>query len=118
MARVKHSVASRRRHKRTIKRTKGAWGKRSKIFRRAKETGYRAMAYATRDRKNRKREFRRLWIVRIHAACEAEGIGYNRFIAGLKSANISLDRKILADLAVHDAAAFKELVQAASAQAA
>ena len=113
MAKVKHSVATRRRHKRMVRRAKGAWGKRSKIFRRAKETVYRGMAFATRDRKARKREFRQLWITRIRAGCEAEGLRYSQFIAGLKSANVELDRKVLADLAVTDEAAFRELVQMA-----
>ena len=110
MARVKHSVSSRKRHKRTLKQAKGAWGKRSKIYRRAKETVYRAMAFATRDRKARKRDFHRLWVTRIRAGCEVHGVRYNRFIAGLKAANVTLDRKILADLAVNDEVAFRELV--------
>ncbi|MBI3318477.1 MAG: 50S ribosomal protein L20 [Candidatus Omnitrophica bacterium] len=113
MARVKHAVSSKRRHRRMIQRAKGAWGKRSKLFRRAKETVNRAMVFATRDRKARKGDFRRLWITRIHAACEAEGLPYNRFIAGLKVAKVGLDRKVLADLAVTDSAAFKELVEIA-----
>ena len=117
MARVKHAVSSRRRHKRTLKQAKGAWGKRSKIYRRAKETVYRGMAYATRDRKARKRDFRQLWITRIRAGCEAEGLRYGRFIAGLKAANVALDRKIMADLAVTDADAFRELVQLAKSSA-
>ena len=115
MPRVKHAVSSRKRHKRMIKKAKGAWGKRSKIFRRAKETVNRAMVFATRDRKARKRDFRRLWITRIHAACENSGMRYSRFMAGLKAAHIALDRKVLADLAVADSAAFDELVQAAKA---
>ncbi len=118
MARVKHAVSSKRRHKRMVKKAKGAWGKRSKIYRRAKETTYRAMAFATRDRKNRKRTFRNLWVVRINAACTAEGMRYNRFMAGLKAANVALDRKALADLAVSDSPAFRELVQVAKAAAA
>ena len=113
MARVKHSVSSKRRHRRTIKQAKGAWGKRSKVYRRAKETVYRGMAYATRDRKQRKRDFRQLWVTRIRAGCELSGIQYSRFIAGLKAANVVLDRKVLADLAVNDAGAFEELVQVA-----
>lgn len=113
MARVKHSVSSRKRHKRMVRRAKGAWGKRSKLYRRAKETVYRAMAYATRDRKNRKRDFRQLWVTRIRAGCEASGLGYSRFIAGLKAANVGLDRKVLADLAVNDEGAFRELVELA-----
>ncbi|MBI3332889.1 MAG: 50S ribosomal protein L20 [Candidatus Omnitrophica bacterium] len=115
MARVKHAVSSQRRHRRMVRRAKGAWGKRSKLFRRAKETVNRAMVFATRDRKARKRDFRRLWITRIHAACGTEGIRYHRFIAGLKAANVTLDRKILADLAVTDAPAFRELAQLARA---
>ena len=112
MARVKHAVSSQRRHRRMIKKAKGAWGKRSKLFRRAKETVNRAMVFATRDRKARKGDFRRIWVTRIHAACNAEGLRYSQFIAGLKAANIQLDRKVLADLAVTDAAAFKEVVEA------
>ena len=117
MARVKHAVSSKRRHRRTIKQAKGAWGRRSKLYRRAKETVYRGMAYATRDRKQRKRDFRQLWITRIRAGCESAGIQYSRFIAGLKAANVALDRKVLADLAVNDAGAFEELVQVAKGEA-
>ena len=113
MARVKHAVSSRRRHKRTLKQAKGAWGKRSKIYRRAKETVMRGMAFATRHRKMRKGDFRELWITRIRAASEAEGLRYNQFIAGLKAAHVGLDRKILADLAVSDEGAFRELVELA-----
>ena len=113
MARVKHAVSSKRRHKRMVKQAKGAWGKRSKIYRRAKETVYRAMSFATRDRKNRKRDIRGLWIIRINAACTAEGLTYSKFIAGLKAANVTIDRKILADIAATDGQAFKELVQVA-----
>ena len=113
MSKAKTAVAGRRRHKRMIKRAKGAWGKRSRNFRRAKETVNRAMAFATRDRKARKGAFRRLWITRIHAACEAQGLRYSQFIAGLKAANVAIDRKILADLAVVDQEAFRELVQVA-----
>ena len=113
MARVKHSVAGRRRHKRMVKAAKGAWGKRSKIFRRAKETVYRGMAYATRDRKARKRDFRRLWIARIHAACESQGMRYSEFVAGLKKANVTLDRKMLADVAATDPTAFQQLIDIA-----
>ncbi len=113
MARVTHSVSSKRRHKRVLKQAKGAWGKRSKIYRRAKETVYRGMAYATRDRKARKGDFRGLWITRISAASEAQGLRYSQFIAGLKAAHVTLDRKILADLAVHDEGAFRELAELA-----
>ena len=118
MAKAKTAVAGRRRHKRMLKAAKGAWGKRSKNFRRAKETVNRAMVFATRDRKVRKGDFRRLWISRINAACGAEGLRYSQFIAGLKAAKVNLDRKVLADLAVTDGEAFKELVQVAKAAAA
>lgn len=111
MARVKHAVSSRKRTKRLLKAAKGAWGKRSKLVRRARETVFRGMAYATRDRKARKRDFRRLWVTRIRAGCEAEGMMYSRFIAGLKAAHVTLDRKIMADMAATDTVAFKELVE-------
>ncbi len=117
MARVKHAVSSRKRHKRLLKQAKGAWGKRSKLVRRARETVYRGMAYATRDRKVRKRDFRQLWITRIRAGCEAEGLRYSQFIAGLKAAHVTLDRKIMADLAATDTDAFRELVQLAKSSA-
>ncbi len=113
MARVTSSVVRRRRHKKMIKQAKGAWGRRSKLFRRAKETVYRGMSFSTRARKVRKRTFRRLWITRVRAACEAEGMRYGQFIAGLKAAKVALDRKILSDLAVTDEAALRELVQVA-----
>ena len=115
MAKAQGAVAHRRRHKRMVKKASGYWGKRSKIYRRAKETVNRAQRFATRDRKARKRDFRRLWITRIHAACNECGISYSRFMAGLKSAGILLDRKVLADLAVTDALAFQKLVEAAKA---
>lgn len=113
MARVKHSVSSKRRHKRTLKAAKGAWGRRSKLYRRAKETVMRGMAFATQHRKARKADFRGLWITRIRAASEAEGLQYSRFIAGLKTAHVALDRKVLADLAVQDEGAFRKLVELA-----
>jgi len=113
MARVKRSVAQHKRHKRTIKAAKGAWGRRSKLFRRAKETVIRAMAFSTRDRMVRRREFRTLWISRIRAACKNNGVAYNTFIHKLKLANVDLDRKILSDLAVSDPDAFKTLTDLA-----
>ncbi len=115
MAKVKHAVAGRRRHKRMVKKAKGYWGKRSKLYRRAKETVNRAMAFATRDRKVRKREFRGLWVTRIRAACDEEGLRYSQFIAGLKAANVGLNRKVLADLAATDTIAFQQLVKTAKA---
>ena len=116
MPRATNNPASRRRRKKVLKRAKGFWGGRRKLFRTAHETVMRAMAYATRDRKQRKRQFRRLWTARINAACRKFGTTYSRFIAGLKQAQIALDRKVLADLAVRDEAAFKKLVELAGSK--
>ena len=113
MARVKHSVATHRRKKRLLKRTKGYWGDRSKRFVHAKQTLMKALVYAYRDRKVRKRSYRGLWTVRINAACREHGISYSRFINGLKKANVLLNRKILADLAVREKKVFKQLVELA-----
>lgn len=113
MAKVKHSVATRRRKKRVLKKTKGFWGDRSKQYQQARRTLMHALVYAYRDRRVKKREFRSLWIVRINAACRVEGITYSRFINGLKKAKVGLDRKILADLAVRDSKAFGKLVEIA-----
>ena len=111
MAKIKHSVATRRRKKRLLKKTKGFWGDRSKQYQQARRALIHALVYAYRDRKVKKREFRRLWITRINAACRAAGTTYSVFMKGLKKAKISLDRKILADLAVKDSQAFKKLVE-------
>lgn len=113
MPRATNNPASRRRRKKVLKRAKGFWGGRSRLFRTAHETVMRAEVYATRDRKQRKRQFRRLWTVRINAACRQFGTTYSRFIAGLKKAKIEMDRKSLADLAVKDSGAFKKLVELA-----
>jgi len=113
MAKIKHSVATRRRKKRLLKKTKGYWGDRSKQYRQARRALMHALVYAYRDRRVKKRDFRRLWIARINAACRAAGITYSKFIKGLKKAKVSLDRKILADLAVKDTHAFKKLVEIA-----
>ena len=113
MARVKWQVASRRRRKRLLKQAKGYWGARGRHVRRAKETVMRAMAYATRDRKVRKREFRSLWIIRLNAAARAHGMTYSQLMAAFKRAKISLDRKQLAELAIHDQLAFDTLVATA-----
>lgn len=113
MAKTKHSVATHKRKKRLLKASKGFWGDRSKRFRHAKETLARSMVYAYRDRKVRKRVFRRLWIARINAACREAGMTYNRFMNGLKKANVQLDRKIISDLAINSPAAFKELIKIA-----
>ena len=111
MAKIKHSVATKRRKKRLLKKTKGFWGDRSKQYQQAKRALMHALVYAYRDRKVKKREFRSLWIARINAACREAGISYSRFMAGLKKAKVTLDRKILADLAVKDNQAFKKLVE-------
>ena len=113
MARVKWQVASRRRRKRLLKQAKGYWGARGRHIRRAKETVMRALAYATRDRKAKKREFRSLWIIRLNAAARSRGVTYSRLMAALKRAKIALDRKQLAELAIHDAPAFDQLVTTA-----
>jgi large subunit ribosomal protein L20 len=111
MAKVKHSPARRKRKKKLLKQAKGYYGDRSKQYQQAKRTVTRALVYAYRDRRAKKRDFRRLWIARINAACRASGIKYSQFINGLKKAKISLDRKILADLAVRDSQAFNKLVE-------
>jgi len=110
MAKIKHSTATRRRKKRLLKKTKGYFGDRSKQFQQARRALMHALKYAYRDRHNKKREIRALWIARINAACRAEGISYSVFMNGLKKSKIALDRKILADLAVTDNAAFKKIV--------
>ena len=114
MPRSTNSPASRRRRKRVLKSAKGFFGGRRKLFRTANETINRAMSYATRDRKQRKRQFRRLWIVRVNAACRELGTTYSKFIAGLNKSGVSIDRKSLAELAVHDKEAFKKIVEIAS----
>jgi large subunit ribosomal protein L20 len=115
MPRATNSPASRKRRKRILLRAKGFRGFRSKLYRYAKDAVYKARQYEYRDRKRRKGQFRRLWIQRISAAVRAEGMTYSRFIEGLKAANIELDRKVLADLAVVDAAAFSSIVAQAKA---
>ena|SRR3990167_4756241 len=114
MPRVSHVVASLKRKKRVFKRTKGFWGGRSRLYRSAIETMRRGLAFAYRDRRDRKGDFRQLWITRINAACKGNGVRYSRFIDGLKKANVAIDRKMLAELAVTDAAAFTELVKVAN----
>lgn len=110
MAKVKHSAATHRRKKRVLKQAEGFWGDRSKQFQQARRALMHAMVYAYRDRKVRKRDMRGLWIVRINAAVRSCGITYSVFMNGLKKANIGLDRKILADMAVNDEKAFKKIV--------
>ena len=111
--RVKGGTVTRRRHKKIIEMTKGQWGTRSKLFRRANEAMMKSYWYAYRDRRVRRREIRRLWIARINAATRLHGLNYSRFIYGLKQANVSLDRKVLADIAVRDADAFAQIVDTA-----
>jgi large subunit ribosomal protein L20 len=115
MARVKRGVTARRRHKKIMKLAKGYYGARSRVFRIAKQSVIRAGQYAYRDRRQRKRQFRSLWIARINAASRANGLSYSRLIAGLRKAEIGLDRRVLADLAVHDKPAFTAVVAKAKA---
>jgi len=111
MAKIKHSAATRRRKKRVLKKAKGFVGDRSKQFQQARRSLMHALVYAYRDRRNKKRVFRSLWIARINAACRQEGVTYSVFMNGLKKAKVAIDRKMLAELAVNDMAAFKKLVQ-------
>lgn len=116
MPRVKTGVVRHRRHKKVLKLARGFYSGRRKHFRKAKEQLERSLVYAFRDRKQKKREFRKLWIIRINAACRLNGMNYSNFMNGLKRASIELDRKILADMAMNDAAAFTALTaQAKSA---
>jgi len=115
MPRVKTGVVRRRRHKKVLKAARGFYQGRHKHFRKAKEQLEHSMYYAFRDRKQKKREFRKLWIIRINAACRLNDINYSTFINGLKKAEIELDRKILADMAMNDAAAFSAVVTQAKA---
>ncbi len=118
MARVKRGVAAAKRRKRLMKRAKGFYGSRSKLSGTAQEAVDKAGVYAYIGRKQRKREFRRLWIARINAACREQGLSYSRFISGLKNAGIEMDRKVIAELAVSDPSAFVELVKKAKEAAA
>jgi large subunit ribosomal protein L20 len=113
MARVKRGVAAHRRHKRLLAQAAGRRGTRSKLVRPAREALFHALVYAYRDRKARKRDMRRLWIQRINAAARQHGLPYGRFIAGLKAAGVEVDRKVLADLAVREPAAFAGMVETA-----
>ena len=115
MTRVKRGVVARRRHKKVLKQAKGYYGARSRVFRVAKQAVIKAGQYAYRDRRNRKRQFRALWIQRINAGARQQGLSYSRFVGGLKKAGIDLDRKVLADLAVHEKAAFAAIVEKAKA---
>ncbi len=113
MARVKRGVHAKKKHREVLERAKGFRGARSRRFKTAKEAVMHAERYAYRDRRRKKRDFRRLWITRINAAARQQGLSYNRFMHGLKLAEVEVDRKVLADLAVRDATAFGELVSVA-----
>ena len=113
MPRVKRGVVARRRHKKVLERAKGYYGARSRVFRVANQAVIKAAQYAYRDRKVRKRVFRSLWITRINAQAREFGINYSQLVAGLKKANIEIDRRVLADLAVHDKPAFAAIVDQA-----
>jgi len=114
MPRVKRGVTARARHKKVLKQAKGYYGARSRVYRIAKQAVIKAGQYAYRDRRQRKRQFRALWIVRINAAAREFGLSYSRFIDGLKKASVEIDRKVLADLAVRDKEAFGELAKIAT----
>ena len=113
MARVKRGVTAHKRHKRLLNAAEGRKGTNRKLVKRARESELHALAYATRDRKQRKRDMRELWIIRINAAARLNGITYGKLIAGLKKADVALDRKILADLAVRDASTFTQIAEVA-----
>src|SRR5216117_3014594 len=113
MPRVKRSVHAQKKRRKVLEQAKGYWGWKHSHYRYAKEQVEHSLVYAYRDRKNKKRTFRRLWITRINAAARANGLSYNRFIAGLKKAEVELDRKILADLAVSDPQAFGAIAEKA-----
>lgn len=115
MARVKRGVTARRRHKKVLKQAKGYYGARSRVYRVAVQAVTKAQQYAYRDRKTRKRVFRSLWISRINAQARVNDMTYSQFIAGLKKANVQVDRRVMADLAVHDKPAFAALVNRAKA---
>ncbi len=111
--RVKAGTRTRYRHKKILRQTKGYYGTRRKLFRRANEAWMKAQWYAYRDRRNRRRDLRRLWITRINAAARLSGLSYSRFIYGLKQAEVELNRKVLADIAVRDAETFAQLAEVA-----
>ena len=113
MSRVKRGMATKKRHKRLLKETRGYWGQRKNIFRRAKETLMRALAYAYRGRRMKKRDFRQLFIARVSAACKERGVSYSTFVHGLKIKNVDINRKMLSQLAIYEPAAFTKLVDLA-----
>jgi large subunit ribosomal protein L20 len=113
VTRIKASVAHRARHKKVLKITKGQYHTKHRLFRRANEAMLKSLSYATRDRRNRKRDMRRLWIIRINAAARENGLSYSRFIAGLRQSGVDINRKMLAEMAVSDPQAFAGLAQMA-----
>ena len=115
MARVKGALATRKRRNKTLKLAKGYWGGKSRLFKTAKEAVWKSGQYAYISRRLKKRDFRRLWIARISAACKLNGMNYSTFIDGLKKANITLNRKMLSEIAINDAAAFTKLCETAKA---
>lgn len=115
MPRVKRGVTAKARHKKILKKAKGYYGAKSRVYRAAKETVIKAQQYAYRDRKQKKRDFRSLWIIRINAGARENGLSYSRLISGLKKASIEIDRKVLAGLAVHDKPVFSAIVEKAKA---
>jgi large subunit ribosomal protein L20 len=118
MPRSRPKVYAHKRHKKVLKFTKGQFGSRHRLFRRANEAMLKSLFYAYRDRRNRRRDFRRLWIARINAAARINGLSYSRLIHGLKVANVQVDRKVLAHLAIHNASIFSQLAETAKAQVA
>jgi len=117
MARVKGALATRKRRNKVLKQAKGYWGGKSRLFKTAKEAVWKSLQYAYISRRLKKRDFRRLWITRISAACRNNGMNYSTFINGLKKANINLNRKMLSEIAIHDADGFAALVEKAKAHA-
>jgi large subunit ribosomal protein L20 len=115
MPRVKRSVHAHKKRRKVLEQAKGYWGQKHVSYRKAKEQLLKSDVYAYRDRRNRKRVFRRLWIIRINAAARQQGLSYNQFVAGCRKAEIDLDRKVLADLAVQDPAAFAKIAERAKA---
>ncbi|MBX3014740.1 MAG: 50S ribosomal protein L20 [Caldilineaceae bacterium] len=116
MPRSRPKVYAHRRHKKVLKFTKGQFGSKHRLFRRANEAMLKSLFYAFRDRRNRKRDFRRLWIARINAAARLNNLNYSQLIHGLKQANVQVDRKVLSHIAIHDATAFTKLAEVAKAQ--
>ncbi len=116
MVRIKHAVSTRRRKKRVLKAAKGQFGQRSRRYQQARRSLMKSMSYAYRDRRTKRREIKNLWVIRINSACKESGLMYSRFIKGLSLAKVVIDRKVLADLAVHNPEAFNQLVVLAKEQ--